>query len=683
MPRAITSEDLYSIKLAEEPQISPDASQVAYVLMEIDRETYQYRRSIWMAPLAGGLPHCFTSGEQDSQPRWSPDGNYLAFLRMPPAGTRPTTPEELALGVGQPQIYVISATGGEARQLTFMRRGAGTPVWSPDSSAILFAAATGELDDPEIERAKLQGKALPEVRTITEMVYRLDGSGFTYNQRSHLFTIPLSGGEPRQLTDGDWNDGNPSWSPDGRRIAFTADRSDQRWQWPADAVWILDLSLGSCERLTDESLGCLAPTWSPDGGTIAYLAAPRRHGSGHVDLYTSTAQPGSASRQLTGDFVATCQDTCAGDMRLPHSDAHMVWSGDGEIYFLASMRGDTHVYALQPESGLTPRSVSAGNRHVYSFSLDASNSLLALGVSTPVIPGDVYVVPAHNQEPASPAGAETQRVTNVNAQFLEEIELAVPREFSFHGADGWELQGWVMRPPQADPTEPLPAILQIHGGPAMMYGNTFFHEFQQLAAQGYEVVYSNPRGSTGYGRAFSGAVQLDWGGKDYEDILAGLDFALAHDAIDSSRLGVAGGSYGGYMTNWIVGHTERFKAAVTMRSVVNFASFFGASDLGWQLAVDQIGATPWENLERLMKHSPITYVESIHTPLLILHGESDLRCPISDAEQLFISLKYLGRETKFVRFEGQSHNLSRNGHPRSRVIRLDEIAGWFNQYLRR
>jgi dipeptidyl aminopeptidase/acylaminoacyl peptidase len=227
----------------------------------------------------------------------------------------------------------------------------------------------------------------------------------------------------------------------------------------------------------------------------------------------------------------------------------------------------------------------------------------------------------------------------------------------------------------------LPTILQIHGGPSAMYGMTFFHEFQFLAAQGYAIVYSNPRGSTGYGRSFSTAIQLDWGGKDFLDVLAGLDAAIARGGIDESRLGVAGGSYGGYMTNWIVGHSDRFRAAVTMRCVSNFASFFGTSDLGWQLAVDEIGTTPWENLSQLMKHSPISYVADIHTPLLILHSDNDLRCPISEGEQLFISLKYLGRQTKLVRFEGQTHDLSRNGHPRSRVIRLREIADWFNQYL--
>jgi acylaminoacyl-peptidase len=296
------------------------------------------------------------------------------------------------------------------------------------------------------------------------------------------------------------------------------------------------------------------------------------------------------------------------------------------------------------------------------------------------VPGDVYSH-ALGRTGSENGAATPRRLTELNAALFAEVELAKQEEFAFRGADGWDLQGWVIRPARTTPEERLPTILEIHGGPSAMYGYSFFMEFQMLAARGYAVVFSNPRGSTGYGRVFSSAVTYDWGGKDYEDIMAGLDAAIARGGIDPQRLGVAGGSYGGFMTNWAVGHTDRFTAAVTMRCLANAASFFGTSDAGWWLAVDEMGATPWEDLDKLMRHSPITYVANIHTPLLILHSDNDLRCPISEGEQMFAALKYLGRETKLVKFEGQSHDLSRNGHPRSRVIRLHEILNWFQRYI--
>ena len=272
-------------------------------------------------------------------------------------------------------------------------------------------------------------------------------------------------------------------------------------------------------------------------------------------------------------------------------------------------------------------------------------------------------------------------MTDFNAALFAELELSSPEYMPYKGADGWPMDGWILKPHDFDPAKQYPLVVEIHGGPHTQYGYGFFHEMQLLTAAGYVVFYTNPRGSCGYGYDFALAVRGAWGEKDSLDIMAGVDALLQKGYIDERRMGVTGGSYGGFMTNWLIGHTDRFKAAVTDRSVVNLASDFGSSDFGWVFADDELETTPWENLERYMHMSPIHYVKNMHTPLLIIHSEQDLRCNIEQAEQLFATLKYLGREVLFVRFEGQSHGLSRGGHPKLRQERLRHILGWFEKYL--
>ena len=683
MTRPLTPEDFYAIRVVEEVDISPDGARIAYVAQGVDRESYEYRRSIWVVPAEGGEPRRLTSGPNDHAPRWSPDGRSLAFVRSPARPTPPRTIAERDKGVGQGQIWILPLDGGEATQLTSMRYGAGTPTWSPDGQTMLFTAKTGEPEEPEVADSAIgdDAKQLPRVRTISRLWHKLDGVGFIYEQRTQLFTIPATGGEPRQLTEGDYDAGDADWSPDGKMIAFASDRTEERWTWPGASIWTLDLASGALTRMSDEALSCHAPAWSPDGNTIAFLAGARRHSDGHTDLCTVPASKPGKHRQLTSDFVPTCDDTAIDDMRAGHGGARLFWSPDGHsIFFLASMRGATHVYAARTAGNLLPRRLTEGTRRIYAFAMDRERRRFALAVSDPNVPGDLYSQVVDLGENTAPV---MERLTHLNEALLSEVELAWPEEYSFVGADGWELQGWILRPPQTGvgETVTVPAVLEVHGGPMAMYGDGFFMEFQLLVARGYAVIYTNPRGSTGYGRTFSAAVLNDWGGKDYEDIMAGLDAALAKGGIDRNRLGIAGGSYGGFMTNWAVGHSDRFKAAVTMRSVVSMATMFGVSDIGWELTIDELGgATPWTEPERLARFSPYTYVQNIHTPLLILHSDQDLRCPIAEGMQLFTSLKYLGRETEFVIFEGQSHDLSRSGHPRSRVLRFEKILDWFGKY---
>ncbi len=676
-PRNITIEDLYRLKPVSKPRISPDGQRVAFVVTTIDERKLEYCSSIWMVSTVGGEAKRFTAGPANTySPSWSPDGRWLAFVSEregEPAGK--DEKEQKKHGKGKPQIWLIPTDGGEARQLTFMQHGASNPIWSPDSKRIVFNAAVGPADEETEE-----GKPLPKVRVIDRLWYRLDGVGFMYERRQHLFLIDVAGGESHQLTEGDWDDTDPAWSPDGTRIAFVSSRAEDRWRTPCPDVYTLSLSdgkAGDLQCLTDGSLACGVPSWSPDGLTIACLASLKFRSGGHVDLYTIPANAEhSSATSLTQEFEGNFQDWTNSDIGDEHLSPAPAWSKDGKtLYALASHRGASRVFTISTNgAGTQPPTLTPGEVHVRDFSVDQSANKMALLIASPTRVQEVF-------ECSTTPGSELRRLTAFNESLLSEMALSTPEHMPYTGADGWPIDGWILKPRDFDPSRKYPLIVEIHGGPATQYGYGFFHEMQLLTAAGYVVLYTNPRGSCGYGREFALAVRGAWGEKDSLDIMAGIDTLLQRGYIDEQRMGVTGGSYGGFMTNWLVGHSDRFKVAVTDRSVTNLASDFGSCDLGWTFADDELDTTPWENLDRYMRMSPITYVKNIHTPLLIIHSEQDLRCNIEQAEQLFASLKYLGREVLFVRFEGQSHGLSRGGHPKLRLERLRHIMGWFEKYL--
>ena len=318
--------------------------------------------------------------------------------------------------------------------------------------------------------------------------------------------------------------------------------------------------------------------------------------------------------------------------------------------------------------------VTPGNVHVRDLSADAQGKTLALLLADATHPGEIYVCTPEEK-------GSLRRISGLNDEFLQTVHLSEPEYMSYVGYEEWPIDGWILKPHNFDPSQKYPLVVEIHGGPHTQYGYGFFHEMQMLAAQGYVVFYTNPRGSSGYGYEFADAVRGAWGEKDSFDILYGVDALLKRGYIDEQRLAVTGGSYGGFMTNWLTGHDDRFKVAITDRCVSNMASMFGASDVGWDLGYENLEVMPWEDLNRYMHMSPINYVQNMRTPLLIIHSESDLRCNIEQAEQLFTALKWLGREVQFVRFEGQSHGLSRGGHPYARLERLRHIQSWFAKYL--
>jgi dipeptidyl aminopeptidase/acylaminoacyl peptidase len=648
--RRMTPEDITRIVWVSDPQISPDGRRVAFVATTLSEEKDQYLSRIWMVDTAGGAPRRFTAGpRRDTEPRWSPDGSRLAFVS-----------EREAKKKGQ--LYVMPADGGEPTPLSDLKNGVTNPVWSPDGTRIGFVSRVGGWQEPESEEEK--EKSRPP-RVITSLKYRYNGEGFTYDRRPHLFVVSADGGEPRQITDGDWVDADPAWSPDGRLIAFASARHAEKDDDDASDLWLVAAEGGEPRRVTDTAGPTGLASFSPDGRAIAYLGRRARNDfGGNVRVFSVPADGGGPPTCLTMGLDRSCAP-------LP---VRPLWSADGRwVTFAAEDRGALSIYRVSIAGGAAPERVIGGERVVTGFSISRDGRMLAFTGTDPVTPAEVFVAAAD--------GSGERRLTDVNRVWREEVALAYPERFSYERA-GLALDGWVMKPVGYKPGTKGPALLNIHGGPHAQYGWGFFDEFQVYAAAGYAVIYTNPRGSQGYGEAFTRAVIRDWGGGDYADVMAGLDDALRRDdGLDATRLGVMGGSYGGFLTSWIVGHTGRFKAACSERAVNDQWGMFGTSDIGHLFNMVELGALPWENVGEYLDRSPVTYARDVTTPLLIIHSEDDLRCPIGQAEQLFVALKKLGKDVLFVRFPDETHELSRSGKPRHRLARFRFILDWFAQHL--
>ena len=650
--RPMRPDDLLAIRFVSDARISPDGRRVAFVVTTLSQEKDEYLANIWVVDtVGGGVPRRFTAGPgRDTTPRWSPDGGRLAFVSEREPGKKG-------------QLMVMPADGGEPVALTALRNGVADPEWSPDGTRLVFVSRVGGWQEPESEAERRKSKP---VRVITTLKYRLNGEGFTHDRPTHVFTVAATGGAPPvQLTTGECADHHPTWSPDGRWVAFSSARHPDRDYDDASDLWIVPAEGGAPRRVTDTLGPAIYPAFSPDGRTLAYLGRRHRNEYGRNVRVLSVPVEGGAPRSLTDGLDRSCAPL----------ELAPIWSPDGQwVTFAAEDQGALSVYRARAAGAPAPPvRVVGGERGILSVSGSADGSRLAFTATDPVSPAEVFT--------CSGDGGGERALTDLNRAWKAEVSLSRPERFRFQRA-GLTVDGWLMKPVGWTEGARYAGLLNIHGGPHAQYGWTFFDEFQVQAAAGYAVIYTNPRGSQGYGERFTRAVVGDWGGGDFADVMAGVDeaFRLA-PWIDPERLGVLGGSYGGFLTSWTVGHTDRFRAACSERAVNAHPSMFGTSDIGHLFNEVEIGGLPWEIPETYAERSPLTHAKNIHTPLLIIHSEDDLRCPIEQAEQLYVALKKQRKEVVFVRFPDENHELSRSGKPRHRLERFRIILDWFTTHL--
>ncbi|ELZ10890.1 peptidase S9 prolyl oligopeptidase active site domain-containing protein [Halovivax asiaticus JCM 14624] len=681
----IAAADFHTLVQVGDPRLSPDGERVAFVRQTADDDDQSAVATIHVASADGGEPRQFTVSEGvDSQPRWGPDGEYLAFV-----STRGADDD-------RPQLWVLPTAGGEARQVTEVAGGVAGIEWSPDGSRIVFTQASTPEDREEGRDLSVEPDFEPETpdpRVIDRMNFR-SMQQYADGKRNHVYVLDVeraieaaeaAGDEPARedaltrLTDGDTDYIGAAWGDD-ETIYYASKPADEAV--PDDSV-VLDIYAHPLDADADPEVLTQTIGWggmieATTDGLVAFPRTPEeRMTMRQVDIVVYDTE--------TGEEVVPTDPL---DRTLAHGGGFQ-WGPDEESLFFATPdEGAVCLWSVPGDASADPNRVYDGRSHVDGFSVGADH--LAVTQSEWDHPGDVFL--------ADRSGGDPTRLTDVNADYFAEHAVAEPEELWFE-SDGAECQGWLLTPPSgvepadvgddADTNgadaigdEPYPLVVEIHGGPHVQWttSGTMWHEFQTLAANGYAVFWSNPRGSTGYGEDHATATYRDWGDKTLEDVLAGADVVSERPEVDADEQYVTGGSFGGYMTAWAVGRTDRFTAAVAQRGVYDLTGFYGSTDGAYKLVEYDFGATPWEEPQFLWEHSPVSLVPEVDTPTLLVHSDRDYRTPANGAELYYTGLKKHRVDTRLVRYPREGHELSRSGEPGHVVDRIERIVRWFDGY---
>jgi dipeptidyl aminopeptidase/acylaminoacyl peptidase len=640
--RSITIDDFFSLKSVGQPSISPDGKYVAYTLGTPDLKKDRASTRIWMSPVSGGDPIPLTAaGAPGSGPKWSPDGKYLGFLA--------------ARNDGETQVWTLNRLGGEAEQRTEVKQGVQSFAWSPDGTRLLLM-----LRDPKPDRAKADtSKPEPPLPIVVDRLqFKRDVSGYLDRRREHLFVFEIASKKLVQITSGDYDDSDGAWSPDGRLVAFTSNRTEEPDNNRNTDIWIVaadNTDRGqTLRRLTTNAGSDDSPAWSPDGKTIAYVTQVDVGAMWYATQHLAVIPAAGGTPMLPIKALDRNADS-----------PRFTPDGSG-ILFLLEDSGERHLARIPAAGGPVTR-VIGGFRSVGAFDVALDGKIVAR-VAEPRFPGEVCVVGA---------GGTLSRVTHANDSLLTAVRIAEVENIHVKSQDGTEIEGFLYYPVGYDKSLRYPTLLRIHGGPVAQFEAAFNFEAQLFAANGYAVVTMNPRGSSGYGQAFSRAIFADWGNKDFDDVMAGIDYAVAHGIADSSRLGVGGWSYGGILTNYVITKTPRFKGAISGASEALIVANYGHDH--YQEEYEAELGLPWSNRAAYEKLSSFNDVEKIVTPTLWIGGAEDWNVPILNSEQMYQAMKRLGRITQLVVYPGEHHGIARPSFQRDR---LERYLDWYGRYVK-